>query len=100
MNGSIQSKKGRYYAVLSYMAQDGKYRYKWVSTGLPLRGNKKKAEAVLPGLIEEYSYLELDDSKVTDPMFTDYIRDWLQEKKGQVQQSTWEGYESYMICLC
>ena len=96
MHGSIQAKKGRYYAVLSYTSNDGKYKYKWISTGLPLRGNKKKAEAMLPDLIKEYSYLELDDSKVTDPMFADYIREWLQHKKGQVQQSTWEGYESYI----
>ena len=96
MNGSIQAKKGHYYAVLSYMAQDGKYRYKWISTGLPLRGNKKKAEAMLPDLIKEYSYLELDNTKATDPLFAEYIRDWLQDKKGQVQQSTWEGYESYI----
>lgn len=96
MHGSIQAKKGYYYAVLSYKSTDGKYKYKWVSTGLPLRGNKKKAEAMLPDLIKEYSYLELDNSKVTDPLFADYIRDWLEYKKGQVQQSTWEGYESYI----
>jgi hypothetical protein len=57
------------------MAKDGSYKYKWVATGLTLRGNKKKAEAMLPDLIEEYSYLELDKSEVTDPLFADYIRD-------------------------
>lgn len=97
MRGSIQAKSGKYYAVLSFVSkEDGKYKYKWVATGLPLRGNKKKAEAMLPELIKQYEYLELDNSKVTDPLFADYIREWLDNKKGHVQQSTWEGYESYI----
>ena len=48
MNGSIQPKNGKLYAVLSYKGENGTYKYKWVNTGLPVRGNKKKAEAMIP----------------------------------------------------
>ena len=58
MNGSIQPKNGKLYAVLSYRGENGKFKYKWVNTGLPVRGNKKKAEAMIPVFIERFAYLE------------------------------------------
>ena len=45
--GHLSEKNGNYYAVLSYTDVLGKRRTKWVNTGLPVRGNKKKAEAFL-----------------------------------------------------
>ena len=52
MTGSLQTKKlasGKeyYYIVLNFYTPDGKRRPKWVSTGLPVKGNKRKAEAML-----------------------------------------------------
>ena len=58
MNGSIQTKNGKLYAVLSYKGENGAYKYKCVNTGLPVRGNKKKAEAMIPEYIERFRYLE------------------------------------------
>ena len=45
--GHLQEKKGYYYAVLSYRNADGRRKTKWISTGLPVKGNKKRAEAFL-----------------------------------------------------
>ena len=47
------------------------------------RYSKKKLKrlTMLPDLIKEYSYLELDNSKATDPLFADYIREWLQKSR-------------------
>lgn len=102
MNGSIQPKNGKLYAVLSYRGENGKFKYKWVNTGLPVRGNKKKAEAMIPVFIERFAYLEEnkeENKKDTNKiMFVDYILDWLERKKNKVQQSTWEGYEIYAKC--
>ena len=98
MNGSIQTKNGKSYAVLSYKGENGAYKYKQVNTGLPVRGNKKKAEAMIPEYIERFRYLEevkKDENKI---MYVDYILDWLERKKNKVQQSTWEGYETYAKC--
>ena len=50
MTGSIQQKNGKYYAVLSYKDADGIRKRKWVSTGLSVRGNKKRAESMLPDI--------------------------------------------------
>ncbi len=94
MTGTIQEKNGKLYAVLNYKEADGSPMRKWVSTGLPIRGNRKKAESMLPGIIEEHLYLEpVITAKV---YFIDYIREWLAHKENTIQQSTWEGYESYV----
>lgn len=47
VSGHLQVKKGFYYVVLSYYNNNGKRRVKYFSTGLPEKGNKRKAEAEL-----------------------------------------------------
>lgn len=46
VSGHLQQKSGYYYCVLSY-TYDGKPRTKWISTGLKVKGNKKRAEEML-----------------------------------------------------
>lgn len=45
--GHLQEKSGYYYLVLTYPGRDGRKKTKWISTGLPVKGNKKRAEALL-----------------------------------------------------
>ena len=45
--GHLQEKKGLYYMVLSYKDKSGKRISKWLPTGLPVKGNKKRAEDML-----------------------------------------------------
>lgn len=45
VEGHSQEKNGVYYAVLSYRDAAGKRKQPWINTGLPVNGNKKKAES-------------------------------------------------------
>lgn len=45
--GRLQEKNGFYYIVLSYTDSAGKRRQPWIGTGLPVKGNKKRAEKML-----------------------------------------------------
>ena len=45
--GSVQEKNGRFYFVVNLYDAKGKRRIKWISTGLTVRGNKRKAESML-----------------------------------------------------
>ena len=45
--GRLQEKNGYYYMVLSYTGADGKRKQPWHATGLPVKGNKRKAEEML-----------------------------------------------------
>ena len=43
--GHLTLKNGKYYAVLNYKNAGGQRKTKWISLGLPEKGNKRKAEA-------------------------------------------------------
>lgn len=51
--GHLQEKNDFYYIVLSYKDADGKRKTKWEATGLSVKRNKKKAEALFAGTPEE-----------------------------------------------
>mgnify|MGYP002625304672 CR=1 FL=1 len=52
--GHLQEKNGNYYMVLNYHDAAGKRKTKWFPTGLPVKGNKKKAEKMLMELRGEF----------------------------------------------
>ena len=95
MTGSLQIKNSKYYVVLSFKDKNGVNKNKWVSTGYAIKGNKKRAEALIDGLIEKHHHLEYDGNKEEKLMFVDSIYDWLARKKNAVENSTYEGYEIY-----
>ena len=45
--GHLQEKKGYFYAVLNYKDERNKRKTKWIATGLPVKGNKNRADAFL-----------------------------------------------------
>lgn len=45
--GHLQEKKGLFYIVLNCKDDSGKRKPKWIPTGLKVKGNKKRAEALL-----------------------------------------------------
>ncbi|MER2151790.1 MAG: site-specific integrase, partial [Candidatus Limivicinus sp.] len=47
VSGHLSEKKGHYYAVITYKDGLGNRKTKWIATGLPVKGNKKRAEAFL-----------------------------------------------------
>lgn len=58
ITGSLQKKKGLYYAVLNLYDDYGKRKPKWIPTGYTIKGNKKKAEEKLMVLHNLYSKIE------------------------------------------
>lgn len=45
--GHLAVKGNTYYTVLEFKDENGKRKSKWETTGLPVKGNKKKAEEIL-----------------------------------------------------
>ncbi|MBQ3548927.1 MAG: site-specific integrase [Oscillospiraceae bacterium] len=91
MTGSLTIKNGKYYAVLN-IYEDGKRKKKWINSGLPEKGNKRKAEAFLREKIAEYERLE--GIVQTDILFADYIRHWLTHIARKVDEVTMQGYKT------
>ena len=91
MTGSLTIKNGKYYAVLNTY-EDGKRKKKWINSGLPEKGNKRKAEAFLR---EQIALHERNEGLVqTDILFADYIRHWLTHIARKVDEVTMQGYKT------
>lgn len=90
LTGNLQIKNDTYYAVINYK-QGEKYKQKWISTKLKTTGNKRRATEFLNSVIEKYSEMDLK-KKMWNIKFTDYAQKWLENKKGTVEQCTWDGY--------
>lgn len=90
MTGSLQEKNGIFYMVLNTY-ENGKRKLRWVSTHLPTKGNKRKAEQMLREKLREY---ELKAGEVkSDVLLSDYVRHWLTIVKRKVDAVTYQGYE-------
>ncbi len=91
MTGSLQTKNGKYYMVLN-LQENGKRKLKWISTGLPEKGNKRKAEQMLREALLAYD--NAPRFPKTDMLFSDYITGrWLPYVRRKVDEVTYQGYE-------
>ena len=90
MTGSLTVKNGKYYAVLN-IYENGKRKKKWISTELPEKGNKRKAEQFLREKLTEYESME--GIIRSDILFSDYIRVWLDHISRKVDTVTLQGYK-------
>ena len=90
MTGSLQSKNDKFYVVLN-IYEGGKRKRKWISTGLPCKGNKRKAEQVLRDTLQQYEQQSLTAG--SDILLSAYIRHWLSIAERKVDAVTYQGYE-------
>jgi len=61
-----------------------------------VKGNKKKAEALLTDIIEENKHLEYNEADRSRILFVQAIKDWLEGTKNKIERSTHEGYMNYV----
>lgn len=95
MTGSLQIKKSMYYAVLRIPDGRGVEKQRWISTGISVEGNnKRKAQQRLREIVaefeEQYASGIFDSKKIE---FTEWIWQWMAQKKNEVRQNTYESYE-------
>ena len=90
--GHLTLKNGRYYAVLNYKNAGGQRKTKWISLGLPEKGNKRKAEAELARLRAEFEPPKEVGDLSSDMLFADYLLEWLEIAKGRLAVATYSSY--------
>ena len=91
--GHLREKSGYYYAILNYTDPLGKRKTKWISTGLTIKGNKKKAEAVLMDARRNF-VPETPKVMSGDIMFADFMEKWLEVIKSSVAVPTFASYST------
>ena len=88
--GHLQEKKGLYYMVLSYKDKSGKRISKWLPTGLPVKGNKKRAEDMLMAARAEFVAREAAIDR--DMPFSSYLVQWMEIARSTLKPNTAAGY--------
>ena len=88
--GHLQIKNDYYYMVLSYTDSDGKRKQPWIPTGLPVKGNKKRAEKMLIETRQTYvpPVSSGNGHLSADMLFADYMETWLEIIRGSVEKTT------------
>lgn len=89
MTGSLQIKNNRYHMVISYVDQDGKRKHMWKSTGLQVKGNYKKAKAMLDEYLRKHARC---DSDVANLQLSDYLERWMDDTEPKLSPTTIRGY--------
>ena len=93
VSGTLALKNGYYYAVLSYQDAAGKRHQKWVSTGLPQKGNKRRAEQELIRIRSEFEIPRVAGELSSNMLFADYLDQWLEIVRARIKPATFGSYQ-------
>ena len=93
VSGTLALKNGYYYAVLSYQDAAGKRHQKWVSTGLPQKGNKRRAEQELIRIRSEFEIPPAAGELNSNMLFADYLDQWLEVVRARIKPATFGSYQ-------
>lgn len=97
--GHLQEKNGMFYVVLNYRDENGKRKTPWISTNLPVKGNKKRAENFMMDVRRNFvppnvqRIEEREAMQKGDIFFTDFLLKWLRVAKSTVKLTTYASYE-------
>lgn len=80
--------------MLSYYDKQNKRHVKYVPTGLPEKGNKRKAEAELARIRSEFEPPQEVGELASDMPFAEYLLEWLDIVKVRVKATTFSSYEA------
>ena len=98
MKGRLTTKNGKYYVVISYQDDSGKNKQKWVATGLDAKNNKRAAEELMRGIVAEFDGEKVPTVKAqstdNDMLFGDYLIEWIEIAKQNLQLSTYAAYKN------
>ncbi len=87
--GHLTEKKGYFYVVISYKNLDNKRVQKWLPTGLPVKGNKRKAEKILQDIRSNY---QIPTALGEDILFSAFMERWLDMVKSNLAVTTYAEY--------
>ena len=92
--GHLQIKNDYYYMVLNYTDSEGERKQPWIPTGLPVKGNKIRADKILIETRQTYvpPVSSGNGHLSADMLFADYMETWLEIIRGSVEKTTFSSY--------
>ena len=95
---SIQGTGKKYYQAYLQYKENGQQKYKTKTTGIPVNGGskklaKEKAEEIRQQFELEINAPETSAEEKEKLLFGDYMLQWLETQKPNIQNTTYSGYE-------
>lgn len=97
ITGHLAEKSGYWYIILNLRKNDGKKGPKWFSTGLKVKGNKRKAKEQLIEMRRQYTALETSEVDAFHLSLSEYLAIWLTGVKSKVSPFTYESYQNIVV---
>ncbi len=89
--GHLREINGYLHSIISYKDENGMRQTRSISTGLPVKGNKRKAENML--MEERKKFIIPSKEPITQDMyFTEFLLKWLEMMKRSIEQTTYASY--------
>ncbi|MDL2218530.1 site-specific integrase [Christensenellaceae bacterium OttesenSCG-928-M15] len=90
--GHLEDRRGYYHIVLNWIDRSGNRGRKSISTGFPVKGNKKRAEEMMRLAKREQQEIVSAMPEVTELLFADFMEQWLEVIKPDIKLTTYGGY--------
>ena len=97
VSGHLEERRGIFRIMLSWIDSAGNRGRKSISTELPVKGNKKRAEDMLSEAKKEQEALLTGMPRLDNLLFADFMEQWLEiirkDKKKPLKLTTFGGYQ-------
>ena len=97
VSGHLEERRGIYRIILSWIDCTGKRQRKFISTALPVKGNKKRAEDMLYEAKKDQEALLKEQPRFDKLLFADFLENWLvaikNDTKNPIKLTTFGGYQ-------
>lgn len=96
VTGSLKERNGKYTAVINAYNENNQRQQKYHALGIPVKGNKRKAEAALQSLLLQYESeeIKIDRARAESPLFADFLMEWLDLTAPTIERTTYQSYKS------
>ena len=94
VTGHLREQNGYFQMILTWKDASGKRRSKSISTGLTVKGNKKRAEKMLMKARSEFNPDNLAVHK--GMLFTDFLGKWLNDKVTDIPAEEYSNFAYYV----
>jgi integrase len=97
VSGHLAEVRGIYHIKLTWMDEAGNRGRKSITTGLPVKGNKKRAEDLLSEVKKDYEASLKGQPRLDNMLFADFMEQWLEvirkDKNKPIKPTTFGGYQ-------
>jgi len=92
VTGHLEDRRGYFHIALNWVDAGGNRGRRSITTGLPVKGNKKRAEELLRQVRREQQEIISAMPEVTELLFADFMEQWLGVIKPEIKLTTYGGY--------